>query len=721
MHSPEGSAEAGSAQRTAFLVNLVVFIACSALGFARIGDGLFYSYDGLYMLLEVLNRVASVQPLFAFSNDFLQSIGDIQVLQNPRLLFFLWPIWWLDDLHIARIAVYTVIAAIVFLSVYGLARTLQGSQTVALLAGWIIGVVATPLAPIPFFYPLLHVAPTAVVVVAAPVIGFWLLQLVGRASFLADGLAILGLAALILYLLAAAPANFVLLAPGAIPYLALVVLLVRRRAELIRKMAALAIVLLASIGLQWHLYLLGLFSNTAAGVFPADFATVYRDALYVSIMFHGPVYGWAGPALVSAAAIGAVLSLRRSDDRLRVAAWVLLAALLVLVASRVALLLAKDWILPAPIYVEVAAWPLYGLFAAITLHHAARFAVQWFPSGARHRWMLNGSVLPIPAALGAAAIALSHSPGRYAPFPPRLTPTVEFLKSSVALTQDSAFEGRVATIFPVDPNGEDAWVQQYSLSLSQWQSTGNDLMTVGLWYFRIPTLFQYNQFASPVFHALVKRMLQRPVVRHQRNITVFTHADIRILRLLGVRYVIGPEADISGVQRASEKVGDRQWGVFELPKPNLATYSPTAIEIRKDLASTLNYVADNNVDLTRSAVVREDVGGPLVTAQESSLSMFDGDLRVVARSTGRSLLVVPVEYSHCIELRNKAAEEPGRFAPRLVRVNAALSGVIFERVLDVVLAFRIGPLHNQTCRWQDYVELQSMLDATRVPPVGPTQ
>ena len=507
----------------------------------------------------------------------------------------MWPVWWFGDLDIARIAVYVLIGTIVFMSAYGLARTLTQSRTIALLAGWIVGVVVTPFAPIPFFYPILSVAPSAVLLVATPVIGFWLLQLVGRASFTTDGLAVLGLAALVLYLLAAMPGIYALLAPGAIPYVALAALLVRRRAELIRKTAALAIILVASICLRWHLYLLGLFSNTAANVYPADFAAVYHDAIYVSIMFHRSVFGWAGPVFVATAALGALLSLRGTDGRLRVAAWVLLATLVALVAGRGALLLAKDWIFPAPIYVEITFWPLYGLFAAVAIHRTVGFAIARFPSGPINAWALAhaGWLLPMPAALAAAAIALSQSPGDFAAFPPRLTRTVEVLKSEVALAPGSAFAGRVATVLPVDANGRDAWVQQYTKAFDLWQASGNDLMTIGLWYYQIPTLFQYNQFASPVFHALIKRALQKPPLRHQRNITIFTHPDTRILRLLGVRYVIAPRGELSKPGTTIQETANPQWQLFELSNPNLATYSPISVETRTDLTSTLDYLVDD--------------------------------------------------------------------------------------------------------------------------------
>jgi hypothetical protein len=707
----EDAASPTVAQALAFLANLLVFTACAALAFWRNIDGLFHGFDGIYMLVEILNRPAAVQPAFAFSNDFLQSIGNLQLLQNPLLQFYFWPVGWFADLKVAKVVVYLLIAAIVFASAYGLARLLAQGRLTALVAGWVVGIVVTPVVPIPFFYPILSVAPFTVLLVVCPVIGFGLLRLAGRSTWLADGLAALGLLGLVLYLLSAGPALFTLLALGAIPYVALALLLADRRSELIRKLVVLAVIAAVAVCLRWPWYLLGLFNNTAAYLLPDDFTAVYRDPIYVSILFQGSVFGWAGPILVAAAVVGALLSLRRGAGRLRVAAWVLLATIATLLAAVAALFVVKDWILPPPIYVEIAFWPLYGVFAAAALCRPVELAVTRLAAGrffadsaGRAAWLL-----PLPAVAATALLATTRLPTAFASFPPRSTAMVDMLKANIALFPGSRFNGRVATIIPVEANGVDAWVQQYTAAYKLWETSGNDHMTLGLWYSRIPTLFEYNQFSSPVFHALVKRTLQQPALPHQRNITILSHANARVLKLLGVRYAIMPQDDSPlGQRRAAETVAGQQWGLFELPDVNLATYSPTSVEVRGSLASTLDFVADDGIDLAKSAVVREEIGGLLVPAQSSSLTMSGGDLHVAAQSAGRSLLIVPLEFSHCVEVEDRRAG-PGATVPTLVRVDGLLTGVLFEHDLDAVLAFRTGPLRNPTCRWQDYQDVRTML------------
>lgn len=705
------AASIATAPAPAILVNLLVFAACAALAFYRNVDGLFHGFDGIYMLVEILNRTAAVQPTFAFSNDFLQSIGNIQLLQNPLLQFYFWPIGWLANLKAAKVAVYLLIAGLVFVSAYGLTRLLSQSRLTALVAGWIVGIVATPVVPIPFFYPILSVAPFVVLLVVCPVIGFGLLRLAGRSALIADALSALGLLGLVFYLLAASPGSFTLLALGAIPYVALALLLADGRSELIRKLVVLAVVAAVAICLRWPWYLLGLFDDTAPYLFPKDFTVVYDGPVYGSILFQGKAFGSAGPAFVAAAVVGALLSLRRAAGALRVAAWVLLAMIAALLAAVAALFVVKDWILPPPVYVEVAFWPLYGVFAAVALCRLAELTVTRLAAkrlvattGARAAWLL-----PLPAAAAVALLATSRSPTAFAAFPPYATAIIDILKANISLSPDSRFNGRVATIIPVEENGVDAWVQQFNVAYKLWRTLGNDHMTLGLWYSRIPTLFEYNQFTSPVFHALIKRTLQQPALPHARNITVLSHANARVLKLLGVRYAILPQ-DVSplGPRRAAQNVDGRQWGLFELPDANLATYSPTSIEVRGSLASTLDFVADDAVDLAKSAVVREAIGGLLVPAGSSSLTMAGADLHVVARSVGRSLVVVPLEFSHCIDVDDRHAG-PGGTAPMLVRVDGLLSGIVFERDLDVVLAFRTGPLRNPTCRWQDYQDVRTML------------
>ena len=693
------------------IANLAAFSACACLAFARNINVLFYHYDGSYLLVAARDQLNFGQPMFDYTNNFLQSVGNIQLPQNARLLFFLWPIGWFANALAAKVASYLIIAGIVFLAAYGLARLLSQSRTVALTAGWILGFLTTTFVPRQFFYEILAVAPAFVVIVAAPVVGFWLFSRAGRSSLLADAAIAVGLVALAFYLLAAASVALPILASGMAIYVVLALALARRRSELLRKLAVIAAVLIVATLLRWPWYVLGLFLDTAPNFFPDDFTVVYYDKNFASIMFQGQQFGRAGPLLVISSAVGAVLSLRSGTSELRAAAWTVLACIATFIGAGIVLTLMPHWIFPPPVYLEVAVWPLYGLFAGVTLNWIVGFVAKhfartglWTDRPARAQAIVLAAVFVL-----AVILVLKKSPTAIGyPFPPRISPVVAILKANIALDPLSKFNGRILTAVPVKADGGDAWLQQFDAARDWAQTSGNDEMSIGLWYYRVPTLFEYNQFLSPAFHALIKRALQRPPIAHQRNITVLDYPDLRVLKLLGVRYVLMPQPDGSlGELRAAEDRAGVLWGLIELSKPNLATYSPTSVETRRDLSSMLDFVVDDSIDLSKRAVAQEQVPGPLTPVRSVALSMAGKDLRVVADSYGRSLIVVPVEFSHCLELIETPAGQGG--GATILRIDGLLTGIVFAHHIDAVLSFRIGPLHNPTCRWADYRDLKVLL------------
>jgi hypothetical protein len=522
------------------------------------------------------------------------------------------------------------------------------------------------------------------------------------------------LAALAFYLLAAASLILPILAVGMLPYVVLALVLARTRSELLRKLAVLAAVAIIAVLLRWPWYVLGLFLDTAPNFFPGDFLAIYSDSIYASVLFHYGSFGLAGPLLVLSSVLGAFLSLRSADPRLRAAAWILLALVATFLVAGVALSLIPHWIFPPPIYFEGAAWPLYAMFSAITLNLGLNFIAGRIAAlRPRNAYPVVSQFILLVAFFVLAAVFVVRRPPTVLgyPFPPRLSPVAVFLRENIALDSSSSFRGRLLTAVPLKPDGGDAWPQQIQAAMDWAWTAGNDEMSVGLWYHRIPTLFEYNQFMSPAFHALVKRALQRPPIVHERNITILTYPDVHVLKLLGVRYVLTPHPDGSlGELRAAEDRAGEPWGLIELSKPNLATYSPTSIETRNDLSSMLDFVVDDSIDLSKQAVAQEQVPGPLTPVRAVALSMAGKDFRVVADSDGRSLIVVPVEFSHCLDLIETPPEQGG--GATALRIDGLLTGIVFAHHIDAVLSFRIGPLHNPTCRWADYRDLKVLIPGT---------
>jgi hypothetical protein len=165
-----------------------------------------------------------------------------------------------------------------------------------------------------------------------------------------------------------------------------------------------------------------------------------------------------------------------------------------------------------------------------------------------------------------------------------------------------------------------------------------------------------------------------------------------------VRYLIVPATlGQTGTTLQTETIADETWRLEELPAPNLGTYTPTIIEHAPSISQMIDRVAAADFDPATMAVAAVDFSQPLVPTKEIALRFSGGDLRVTGTSSGQTLVVIPREYSHCLELIPN-----GPATASLHRVDGLLTGLLFDREVDAVIALRTGPFHNPTCRYEDF-------------------
>lgn len=699
----------GSHSFSWFIQSLIVFCICAFFAFYRNIAGLFYHFDGAYALVNAQNRFNYFTDKFSISNNVFQSISNIQMGMNDWLFYFMWPAASAMEPSLVKVGVYVLVGASFFVIAYLLARNLSFDTIESIAAGWLLAVIATPFVPRPFFYEILASAPQFCVIAIWPVLASFLIRPIGRAGYWIDAVCTVALFAIGWWLLAAGPMFAPLVIPGFMLYLAIQLTMSKTRSELFRKLSALALVVVVVVALRWPWYLYGLFAYTAPYLFPSDFSVVYNSPVHVSVLFHKNVFGLAGPLLASTALLGAILSLRSLHRPRRIAAWAMLGFVGMLLTMLLVIVNSFSWILPPPLYFEIAIWPLYAVFAAVLMVNLTRYLLRKVPSLQRAVHALPCLHVALPIFLVSVLLAISSAPGVQGYlYPPRSNPMVDTLREKIAFQSDDLFRGRVATFTMPDPAGGDPWNYQFSQGQALTRAIGNDLSTLGLWYYRIPTLMEYNQFSSPAFHRLVKRSLQVPPIRHQRNITILTTPDVRVLELLGVGYVISPSPlPATGTELLSESVSGTKWRLFQLAAPNIHGYSPTELDIRADFSSMLDFVLDERVDLTKRAIVQTKIAETLKPATTTTLTITGGDLHVRAQSAGQSLIVVPFEYSHCLVVRSTSATSD-LMKPTLHRVNGLLTGILFDKDLDIYIEFRTSPLRNVTCRFDDYLEFKAI-------------
>jgi hypothetical protein len=272
----------------------------------------------------------------------------------------------------------------------------------------------------------------------------------------------------------------------------------------------------------------------------------------------------------------------------------------------------------------------------------------------------------------------------------------------VALGLGKKYNGSVATFTGVRRPEKIVWMDNITTDWNLWYRSGNDLRTVGLWQYRIPTLFQANMAMTPQYFLTVSEFLSQPSDIQMRLFIAITHPNQTMLALWGVRFAIADQPLPFGSLRVEMPVSlsdpplyNSPIRLYELAKPNLGNYSPTEIISAKSASEMLARMGRSDFDGERMVVVSDgDIPGRFVPVREASMTLIEGGLLLRAESEGDSLLVLPVQYSHCwVPASNTQMT--------LFRANLMQLGVRFSGRLSSEIKFKFGPFWNSYCRRQD--------------------
>jgi hypothetical protein len=144
--------------------------------------------------------------------------------------------------------------------------------------------------------------------------------------------------------------------------------------------------------------------------------------------------------------------------------------------------------------------------------------------------------------------------------------------------------------------------------------------------------------------------------------------------------------------------------IEQIPRPNLGL-TPTEVVAQESGSAALEWLGRAESDFEREAVLDGPDPGRLVPATNIAITIERDGIRVRANSAGRSLVVVPFEYSRCWA----ASPHNGTAAPELRRADFLLMGLLFEGNLDTRLQYRLAPFRQQFCRLTDFNDHLSML------------
>jgi hypothetical protein len=256
-------------------------------------------------------------------------------------------------------------------------------------------------------------------------------------------------------------------------------------------------------------------------------------------------------------------------------------------------------------------------------------------------------------------------------------------------------------------------------SLTYWAPGLDDALSMNnLWMRSIPTTNEYSQLVTlqSVYlnAALFKKDVSKDLNRFDPWISGGGSYEVlfRTLQAIGVRYMVGhgrfPEADerhftSSTLPRRPTFSVHGSWQIYELPDPNLGNYSPTEA-VKKETAQDIVVALNNpDFDFRHQVVLSAEISTPLIPARAVQLRVIRGGLHVTGQSDGTSLILLPQQFSHCLQ--------PHDVRAHLVRANLMMTALTFSGNVDTDITFDYG-LFSPGCRRTD------LADMTRLELVG---
>jgi hypothetical protein len=708
---------------------VLAFLAAAGVLYHFFPQFVVQSHDGnfSYALLRSLSTWTDPLP-GRTPIDWLEGMGSPTYAYNVYLLPHTYPVWLFSQPKLQVYFSYVTAATLLFCSLLFFYSSLQLSRQTVVAAAWLTFVFYYLFSDIavacPQFMLLYHVSLLLGLFVH---LGRWRLV----ANLLTAG-SFVGVC--FVFVLAELPAC-VLAVPTLVVFSAAVLLSASSRREACWKAATglAAVLLLAASGCVELNQLL--VHNTARYLMTAELAQQSHSMHTAGVPFHS----WPNPAIVvmfvlSACAAAVLLTRPGGLDRRVRAVLLAYAATVVLglVAGVLFCATSVRWVWPAPWYFSWCSYPMLCLSVALgvervalTREHArlardaavAAVVVALFAAGRRALhlpWARDGAVAlavcaggwllvrcglrraVLPAFCVGLTLSAYWSPYAWIDRSPdmarrlslRPTPVALFLAERTALRPGMPFRGYVDDYYtsgaPV-ANVVQELMTTWHANLHRYQS---GLRTFGWHVWDIPTLSQYGACITPSYYYLYTRLLNRPSEEQSVNHLMMTRVSPKVLEMLGMRYLVTNAHDpviYHQMRRVFEWDG---LAVYETQHPNLFSYSPTRVSCAALWEEAVRRIDADDFDPRRDVVLHDDrlTGETLVPAETLGVTIRKYGFDIRARSGGKSLLLLPAQFSHCFKLVPRGGD--GR--ARLLRANVCQSAILFTGELDAEVRWECG-------------------------------
>jgi len=686
--------------------NAVSLLALSLILFRLQAPVTFFRYDGTFLLSVVKNQAEWMSGLGAFTMDFLKGMGEEWFPFDTRLL---------PGFLVARLAGYgdwfPAIAATWFALEFAAGTILVGRAIGFELAVTVLAVWFALFGAMPYLVPAPAMErtwgnPNVLSLMAFVMVALALFLRIGRASRMKSAASAAGLLLVLVYLTFVTPLSMIVCLPVLGFFCAVGLTTTRDSNETRWKLIASAVIVSVYL-LLFVAWLPGLFLDAKTTFFWSELQPGPLGWRSTSLLLEDPALRPTGVVFYAAAVLGGIATALRAAGMQRRFALGYLTFVALLWICTGALAVGFRWLGPGVSYLDWVIYPLHALFAAQLVYSCLLGILIPDVRAALPLILMRAAVLVPWAALEVwvppydRPLMKNLIPFRW---PPLRTPFVDFLEHEIALRPGEPFRGRVVNLAGArfDPQFVNApFFNQHSYDAMAAVFLGNDHREYGFWFYDIPTLDETNHVASPFFHLLMSRLLNPQGALFARQHETATLFKPDILAQLGVRYVVTEEPlpDRKPV-RTINLVPNRSQYLYELEDANVAGRAVSRVTIARTAGEALTRMRAADMDFRREALLFEPLPDePLGAVSRSRLDVHRGFLTVSAEAPGRALLVLPVEFSRCLEFTWGNASAP---PPLALRANLDQTAILFDRRLDARIALRNGPFANPLCRLRDF-------------------
>jgi hypothetical protein len=292
----------------------------------------------------------------------------------------------------------------------------------------------------------------------------------------------------------------------------------------------------------------------------------------------------------------------------------------------------------------------------------------------------------------------------YSGWPPETTSEPAKIQSrELAVKSGDEYKGKGLMLLGMKNTGTAHWGLDFFpvLHFKYRAGLGNDLMNDAK-TFGIPIANEYGHWISPPMLALFTAAFYKPEDWIDRAAQAPRAFRPNLARLLGVSLVISDEAlpGEAELYRGSEQ--GHPLYIHRIAASNTGKYSPIRTVVARDAREILDHLQAPGFDGQALAIIETALETDLVTAERTSVSLHIGPkIHVESYSAGTSLLVLPFDYSHCLEVKGGGVE-------RIVPVNLAQTGLIVRGRVSVDLAYRYGLAKGTSCRKRDLERIRRL-------------